>query len=165
MSIARSILDGVNRTERDAALLQELFTTGSLVNHLVVEELDAARVPSQDFSFLGWVRTLEPVTPGRLAEESGLPPTTIRDHVRRLVEAGKVRRVPNPADGRSYHLVLTPKGRQLMDRGWPAVVKAFLRLEPHLVRPAEEYVELVRELRGALKDSVASVPAAAVGSG
>ena len=71
----------------------------------------------------------------------------------------------NPADGRSYHLVLTPKGRQLMDRGWPAVVKAFLRLEPHLVRPAEEYVELVRELRAALKDSVASVPAAAVGSG
>jgi DNA-binding MarR family transcriptional regulator len=146
----------MNRIEREAALLQELYTAGSLVNHLVVEELDAAGVPSQDFSFLGWVRTLEPVTPGRLAEESGLPPTTIRDYVRRLVAAGNVRRVPNPADGRSYHLVLTSKGRRLMDRGWPAVVNAFLRLQPHLARPAEQYVELVRELRGALRDAVAS---------
>jgi DNA-binding MarR family transcriptional regulator len=146
----------VNKAERDAALMQEVFTAGSLVNHLVVEELHAAGVPSQDFSFLGWVRTLEPVTPGRLAEESGLPPTTIRDYVRRLVEAGNVRRVPNPSDRRSYHLVLTAKGRRVTDRGWPAVVKAFLRLQPHLARPAEEYVTLVKELRGALRDAVTS---------
>ena len=141
----------MNRIERQAALLQELYTAGSLVNHLVTEELRAAGVPSQDFSFLGWVRVLEPVTPGRLADESGLPPTTIRDYVRRLVAAGKVRRVPNPRDGRSYQLVLTPKGRRLMDRGWPAVVKSFLRLEPQLERPAEDYVQHLRELRGALQ--------------
>ena len=44
-----------------------------------------------------------------------MPPTTIRDHVRRLTERGDIRKVPNPADGRSYHLVLSPQGEQLMD--------------------------------------------------
>jgi DNA-binding MarR family transcriptional regulator len=146
----------MDELERDVALLQELYTAGSLVNHLVVEELHRAGVPSSDFSFMGWVLNLEPVTPGRLAEESGLPPTTIRDHVRRLAGSRHVRRVPNPADGRSYHLVLTPKGRRVMDRGWPPLVNAFLRLRPHLARPAQDYVAVVRELRGALKDAVAS---------
>jgi DNA-binding MarR family transcriptional regulator len=146
----------MDELERDVALMQEIYTAGSLVNHLVVEELHRVGVPSSDFSFMGWVRQLEPVTPGKLAEESGLPPTTIRDYVRRLVGSRHVRRVPNPADGRSYHLVLTPKGRRVMDRGWPAVIKAFLRLQPYLARPAKEYVAVVRELRGALKDAVAS---------
>jgi DNA-binding MarR family transcriptional regulator len=140
----------MNKLDRDVALLQEIYTAGTLVNHLVVEELNRAGVPSADFSFMGWVLNLEPVTPGRLAEESGLPPTTIRDYIRRLVDAGNVRRVANPEDGRSYHLVLTPKGRRLVESGWPPLVKAFRRLEPHLARPAGEYVGLVRELRGAL---------------
>ena len=92
-------------------LLQELYSTGLLVGMLVDEELAKAGVPQQLFSFLGWVATLQPVTPGTLAAETGLPPTTIRDYVRRLVARGDVRKTPNPADGRSYFLVLTPKGR------------------------------------------------------
>jgi DNA-binding MarR family transcriptional regulator len=146
----------VDRISRDAALMQELYTAGLLVNLLVTDELEAAGVPPQLFSFLGWVRTLEPVTPGRLAAETGLPATTIRDYIRRLVERGDVRKAPNPADGRSYHLILTAKGRRLMDRGWPAVIAAFARLLPHLDRPAADYVALVRELRGALREAVAS---------
>jgi DNA-binding MarR family transcriptional regulator len=144
----------VNTIERDAALMQELFTAGLLVNLLVTEELDAAGVPAPLFSFLGWVRTLEPVTPGRLAVETGLPATTIRDYIRRLVERGDLRKAPNPDDGRSYHLLLTAKGRRLMDRGWPAVVAAFERLLPQLDRPAADYVALVRELRGALREAL-----------
>ena len=98
---------------RDADLLQELYSTGLLVGLLVDEELAKAGVSQQLFSFLGWVSTLQPVTPGTLAAETGLPPTTIRDYVRRLVQRGVVCRRPNPADGRSYYLVLTPKGEHL----------------------------------------------------
>jgi DNA-binding MarR family transcriptional regulator len=133
------------------ALLQELYTAGSLVNLLVSAELAKARVPAHDFSFLGWIAQLEPVTPGRLAAETGLPPTTIRDYIRRCGARGTVRKQPNPADGRSYQLVLSASGRRLMDRGWPAVQKAFLRLEPELERPAAEYLEAVRALRAALR--------------
>ena len=105
---------------RDADLLQQLYTAGTLVAALVDEELEALGVSPELYSFLGWVYALQPVTPGGLAAETGMPPTTIRDYIRRLVERGDVRKVANPADGRSYHLMLTPKGRRLAERGYPA---------------------------------------------
>jgi DNA-binding MarR family transcriptional regulator len=145
---------------RNVALLQELYSAGTLVELLVTEELRAAGVSPQLFSFLGWVVSLQPVTPGTLAAETGMPPTTIRDHIRRLVERGDVRKVRNPADGRSYHLVLSPQGERLVDRGWPAVKAAFARLEPHLAGAPADYVERTRELRTALKRALAEPPMA-----
>ena len=142
------------RKAGDAALMQELYTLGTLAGLLVEEELEAVGVPSSLFSFLGWVALLQPVGPSRLAAESGLPPTTVRDYVRRSVTRGTVRKKPNPEDGRSYHLVLTAKGQRLMDRGWPAVVASYERLRPHLERPAADYLRLARELRGALRESL-----------
>jgi DNA-binding MarR family transcriptional regulator len=141
--------------EHDAGLLQELFSTGVLVGLLVDEELVNAGVSQQLFSFIGWVSRLQPVTPGALAAETGYPPTTIRDYVRRLVERGEVRRVPNPNDGRSYFLVLTPKGQRIANRGWPAVVAAFERIERYLERPAAEHLEAMREVRAAVKEALA----------
>jgi DNA-binding MarR family transcriptional regulator len=135
----------------DVDLLQELYSTGLLVGLLVDEELAKSDVPDQLFSFIGWVTRLEPVTPGALSAETGLPPTTVRDYVRRLVASGDVRKIPNPDDGRSYHLVLTAKGRRIADRGWPAVVAAFERVDRYLARPAGEHLATVRELRAAVR--------------
>ena len=139
---------------REPDLLQELYSTGLLVGMLVDEELKKAGVPRQLFSFLGWVATLQPVTPGTLAAETGLPPTTIRDYVRRLHARGDVRKTPNPADGRSYLLVLTPQGRRRAERGWPAVVAAHERLARHLERPPAEHRAAARALRHALREAL-----------
>ena len=141
--------------EREADLLQELYSTGLLVALLVDRELARAGVSRPLFSFLGWVSTLQPVTPGTLAAETGLPPTTIRDYIRRLVQRGDVRRVPNPSDGRSYFLVLTPKGQRIAHRGWPAVLAAYARVVRHLERPAAEHLTAARELREAVKQALA----------
>jgi DNA-binding MarR family transcriptional regulator len=149
----------------ETALLQEAYSAGLLIEVLVNAELRAGGVDPQLFSFLGWVRRLEPVTPGALAAETGMPATTIRDHLRRLTERGQIVRVPNPADGRSYLVELTADGRRVMDRGRPLVGAVFERVEPHLARPAEEYVERSRELRQALASARATAaerrPAAA----
>jgi DNA-binding MarR family transcriptional regulator len=150
---------GETRKTRRPDLLQEIYSTGLLVGLLVDDELAKAGVPQQLFSFLGWVATLQPVTPGALARETGLPPTTIRDYVRRLVERGDVARVRNPDDGRSYHLVLTRQGQKLADRGWPAVVAALDRLTRHLERPAGEHLAAARALRRAAKQALAETQA------
>lgn len=142
------------RLGRSAALMQELYTAGQLVNVLVSKELEAVGVPAHDFSFLGWIAQLQPVTPGRLAAETGLPATTIRDYIRRGLEGGTLRKKPNPDDGRSYHLLLSPTGTRLMERGYPAVIAAYVRLEPRLDDPTA-YLDTVRELRAALKQVVA----------
>jgi DNA-binding MarR family transcriptional regulator len=141
--------------EREADLLQELYSTGLLVALLVDEELEHAGVPLPLFSFLGWIARLQPVTPGALAAETGLPATTIRDYVRRLVERGDVRKAPNPDDGRSYHLVLTARGQRLADRGWPAVLAAFERVSRYLDRPPAEHLAASRDLRRAVKQALA----------
>ena len=140
----------------DAVLLQEVYSAGSLVASLVNAELWEGGVAPQLFSFLSWVRLLEPVTPGALAAETGIPPTTIRDYLRRLSERGDIVRRPNPRDGRSYLVTLTPRGRRLVDRGAPIVGAVFRRVEPHLPRPAEEYAERARELRQGLAAVVAA---------
>jgi DNA-binding MarR family transcriptional regulator len=140
-------------TRDAAALLQEIYSSGLLTGLLVDEELRKVGVSPQHFSFLGWIAHLQPVTPGALAAETGLPPTTVRDYIRRLVERGDIRKVANPADGRSYHLVLTPQGEDVDRRGWPAIAAAFARLEPHLERPAAEHLAAARELRRALRDA------------
>ena len=94
----------------ELALLQEVYSTGNLVGFLVDRELEADGISPRLYSFLGWIHLLEPVTPGRLAEESGMPATTIRDYVREVVDRGDVRKVRNPEDGRSYLLELTSQG-------------------------------------------------------
>ena len=138
----------------EGALLQELYSAGVLAGVLVDRELERSGVSPQHFSFLGWIAVLEPVTPGTLADETGMPPTTIRDYVRALVGRGEVRKVPNPGDGRSYLLQLTAEGRARMDSGYPAIRAAYARLEAQLVRPPDEYLEPAVELRRALRGAV-----------
>jgi len=140
---------------RQPDILQELYSTGLLVGLLVDDELAKAGVPQQLFSFLGWVATLQPVTPGALVAETGLPPTTIRDYVRRLIARGDVRKRPNPADGRSYLLVLTPKGQRVADRGWSAVVAAHGRIARNLEHPLAGYLPAARQLRRAVQSALA----------
>jgi DNA-binding MarR family transcriptional regulator len=134
----------------NTAVLQEAYSAGALIEAHVNAELRAGGVDPSLFSFLAWIGLLEPVTPGALATETGMPATTIRDYLRRLTERGHIARAPNPADGRSYLVRLTADGRLLVDRGRPLVATVFQRIEPHLPRPAEEYVERSRELRRAL---------------
>jgi DNA-binding MarR family transcriptional regulator len=91
------------------------------------------------------------VAPGHLSFSTGIPPTTLRDYLRRLVERGDIRRTRNPSDGRSYLVVLTAAGTRTVDRGRPAIADAFSKLEPFLPRDATEYARCVTELREALQ--------------
>ena len=150
----------MRKLERHVDLLQELYTTGVLIGLLVDEELERVGIPQAQFAFIGWVTRLQPVTPSRLAAETGLPPTTVRDYIRRLVQRGDARKVPNPDDGRSYHLVLTRRGQAVADLGWPAVVAAYERLAGHLDRPHGEHLAVARELRAAAKEALAAGPSA-----
>ena len=139
----------------ELALLQEVYSTGNLVGFLVNRELEADGISPRLYSFVGWLHLLAPVTPGRLAEETGMPATTIRDYIRELVERGDVRKVANPEDGRSYLLELTVQGNALADSGRPALARAYQQLAPRLKRPPDEYIAATVELRLALRETLA----------
>ena len=148
-----------------AALIQEAYTAATLIATLVERELHARGVPSQLFSLLGWIRVLQPVSPGDLGFSAGIAPTTLRDYLRRLTARGDIRRTPNPSDGRSYLILLSAAGMRTVDRGRPAIADAFRKLEPYLPRDAEEYARYAAELREALQRATLTPAAARAAAG
>jgi DNA-binding MarR family transcriptional regulator len=138
------------RWDDEAILLQEAYSAAGLIGELVGQELTAAGVPPRLFSLLSWIFVLQPVSPGDLAAHAGIPATSLRQAIRELERRGDVRTRANPADGRSYLLEVTTKGKRLVDKGRPAIAAATARLEPFLEDP-EQYRRYATELREALQ--------------
>jgi DNA-binding MarR family transcriptional regulator len=86
-----------------------------LVNHLITGALDdvladAGGLSGEDFGFYSLLRRFGPVTLTQVVRWTAMRPTTVSTLVRRLQQRGHVEQRPNPADGRSRLLALTPAG-------------------------------------------------------
>ena len=55
------------------------------------------------------------VTPTRLAEIEGVKRPTITRVINHLLDAGMISRIPDPDDGRSCRIELTPPGAEYLD--------------------------------------------------
>jgi DNA-binding MarR family transcriptional regulator len=138
----------------DRHLYLQAATTSQYVGQIVDHQLAPLGVPPSLVALLTHVRDTEPVSPSELARVAGSPPTTLRDNIQRLVDRRLVRRVPNPRDGRSYLLKITPTGRRALNAADPALLTAYLALEQHLPRAREEYEQMFEELNIALADAL-----------
>jgi DNA-binding MarR family transcriptional regulator len=138
----------------DRHLYLQTSTTSQYVGQIVEHQLAPLGVPPTLVALLTHVRDSEPVSPSDLARRSGSQPTTLRDNIQRLVDRKLVRRIPNPRDGRSYLLKVTPRGRGTLSAADPALLAAYLALEEHLPRPREEYELVLAELNVALADTL-----------
>ncbi len=140
----------------DRRLFLKTSTVAHLVGQIVDRQLEPIGLPGFLFALLTHVDHLQPVSPTGVATASGVPLTTLRDNVRRLVDRGLVRRVPNPADGRSYLLELTRKGGAVLAAADPALLEAYLALEQELGGGSlERFEEALDELAAALERVVA----------
>src|SRR5213079_1589997 len=77
-------------------------------------------LPPEDYPFYVLIGAEGPWTPTGLATRLGMPLSTVAFRVKRLERRGHAERVPNPDDGRSFRIRLTPKGKRLLDRARPA---------------------------------------------
>ena len=110
---------------------------------LLDEHIDSSRMGGS-FAIYSVIGAEEPVTPTRLAEILGMPPTSLSYVIRQMHERGHLRRVPNPQDGRSVLLKLTAKGRRVLDDALVGFATAIGRFrdeldvdEPELLRHLE----------------------------
>jgi DNA-binding MarR family transcriptional regulator len=137
-------------------------TTSQLVGRIVDERLEPVGIPGFLLAVLTHIRDLAPVRPSAVSTASGMPATTLRDNIKRLVARGLVRRVPNPDDGRSYLLVPTPRGEAVTRTAGDALHAAYLELERRLPRRLEAYElmldELNRAMDGVLTEADAPAP-------
>lgn len=139
----------VARDPVDYLLLLDLLHARYAVSRYFDDALDEAGLSTADFALYTMISVAGPVTPQRLSQWTGMPPTTMSAKVRRLVESGHGIRQRNDADGRSYTLTLSPAGLKAHTRALALFVDAFERFAATL--PQE-----IEELRGALRSLATS---------
>ena len=146
---------------QSTSYLLELWLASGASGGLVGRALRPLGVEPQLFGLLTHIAHREPVPPSVISAEEGIPVTTIRDNVQRLVDRGLVERTPNPSDGRSYLLRCTARGRALLEAANGTMGAIYDALGRRLPREADEYEAMLLELRAAL-ESVASETDAAL---
>lgn len=103
--------DGTGRPAwSTASLLFDVFVASQAVGALVDDALAGSPLDATGYAVCSAVFDEEALTPTTLARRLGMPLTTAIDHVRSLERRGFVARRRNPADGRSFLVVLTGDG-------------------------------------------------------
>jgi len=135
----------------DRQLFLKTAAASGYAGQLAEDRLRDIGLPAFLVATLTHIRDLEPVAPSAISSISGVPMTTLRDNIQRLADRKLVRRTPNPEDGRSYLLRLTPRGRRVAEATGDALLAAYLALERRLPRPLAEYERVLDELNASLE--------------
>ena len=146
-------------------VLFEVFWAHQTRKRLIERALAEVELPADDYPFYVLIGAEGPWTPTGLAARLIMPLTTVIFRVKRLESRGHAERVPNPDDGRSFLIRLTPEGQRLLDEARPAfrdyaeAVEA--RLGPEQVVALEDALAALR----AAVDEELEARAATDGSG
>ena len=141
---------------RNTVLLQ-LWTAAHMAERLVDEHLKRLGVSDEQFALLSLIGLYGPVTPTALATRMGVPLTTLADAVRRLDARGEIERLPNPEDGRSHLLTLSPAGHARRKAAHPGVVGSVEDVRKHLELSLEEVEAAMDDVHRALQEAVAGL--------
>jgi DNA-binding MarR family transcriptional regulator len=140
------------------AIVNELGTAFRYASEIANAELRADGVDPAEYGPLSFIGVMQPVTRTQLTAATGYPRTTVRDMLRAVIERGHARELPNPRDGRSTLLELTPAGQAIFDRGIPAFHRALRRIDAALDGNLDDYEDRVREVRTALQAELSGRP-------
>jgi DNA-binding MarR family transcriptional regulator len=143
------------------AIVNELGVAWRYASEIANEELRANGVDPAEYGPLAFIGVMQPVTRTQLTAATGYPRTTLRDMLRAVIERGHARERPNPRDGRSTLVELTPAGQTIFDRGIPAFKRALQRIDTALDGKLDDHEDVVRTIRTALQAELET--AAAVG--
>jgi len=146
---------------RDDRLLLKVAATSQYVVRVLERQLEPTGIAPSQLALVTHIRHHQPVTPTAVSAASGVPATTLRDAIQRLVERRLVRRVPHPTDGRSYLLELTSRGELMVRAADPALAEAYATLERLLPKRLAHYERALDELNSALEQAVAELAPAA----
>jgi DNA-binding MarR family transcriptional regulator len=137
---------------------RHLFLTATTIAHyveqIVERHLAPVGLPVHLLALVTHIRDHQPTSPSAISAASGVPMTTLRDKIERLVAGGLARRIPNPNDRRSYLVELTTKGEVLLRAADPALLEAYLAVERRSDRPLEEYQQTLDALAAVLRDTL-----------
>ena len=136
--------------KRPPSLLLDLYVASALAGELVKEALRGQEVPAEDLAFYAVIGGEGPLTPSTLATRIGMPLSTTLFRTRRMLDRGHLERAPNPADGRSHLVHLSPAGQ----KAWDATAPSFHTLARQIEEQLGTDPELVRAALAALSTAI-----------
>ena len=136
------------------AIIAELWVAARYSSELLDRTFEEAGESTDDYGPLSYLGFMQPITRTRLAEATGLRRTTVRDMVARSIEKGHVEERPNPTDGRSTLISLTPEGQAIFDRGLPLFKKVLNAIAEALDGDLYDHEDAVRRVRIAVQSLV-----------
>jgi DNA-binding MarR family transcriptional regulator len=143
-----------NRTTVKPGLFLQPFVVAQLSGALIEEIVEGSEVTAPEYAVTSWLNVVGSATPGQLARELGLSPTTLSAIIDRLVRKRQVRRVRHPGDGRSYVLEPTAKGKATNARNAKRFEQTIARLRANLDGDPEEILDALRKLEEALRTTI-----------
>jgi len=126
----------------ERTILLDVFAANQKRERLIAEALAETDLPPEDHPVYVYIGVEGPLTPTELARALGMPLSTVLFRMRRLQRRGHAERIPNPEDGRSYLLRLTPSGERLLAFARPLFRARALAVEARL---GDERVAALRE--------------------
>lgn len=139
----------------EPGLFLQVYVVSQLVGRVVAEQVAAAGLSATEHAVHSSIAALGSVTPTDLARRLGLPATTLSATIAQLVKRDELRRARNPADGRSYVLELSPRGRRTHDRAAGAAHAAKERVAEGLGTAEGRILDALRQLEEALRSELA----------
>ena len=140
--------------QHDKRLFLKLAATHQYLVRILERQLTPLGIPAYQLALVTQIRHNQPVSPSAISAASGIPPTTLRDNIQRLVDSDLIERIPNPTDGRSYLLRLTGRGEQMVKAADPALAEAYRAIERLLPLPLAAYEQTIAELNSAFEAAV-----------
>ncbi len=126
-----------------------LFVLTQRVRALLAIALRDAPIRSDEYGVYSAVFMARSLTPTQLARSTGMPLTTAADYVRTMAERGHLIRRPNPDDGRSILLSLSPAGEAIVRDVMPVFTQAVRTIYDELSLPKDALVAALEAMAAA----------------
>ena len=147
------------------SLLFDVFALGQSVGRLLSEAMRDGPLTPAEYAVYSAIFELEAASPTALSARLGMRLTTFTDQLRAIEGRGHAARVDNPADRRSYRVVLTAAGlgaHRAANRAFERADAAFRAGLPEGEGPAKAALRTIREAsdaaRGDLESGVSRRP-------
>lgn len=115
--------DELDNAAKVAVLLTRLQRYLALYIKPAVKELGFTK--EHEYNFLYQVSKMSKPNKNDLSKENMVEFSTGRDIIRRLIEKNLIIEKPNPEDGRAMLIVLTSKGRKILDKSFELMALSF----------------------------------------
>ena len=133
------------------SILFDLFVASQSSRKLLKQVFDDAEIRADEYAVYSLIFDRGAITPTQVADTLSVPVTTVLDHVRAMEERGHISKSPNPADGRSIRVSLTPAGRKVHEETGRIFDRAMLPLLENLEVPVADVHQALRALDGAAR--------------